>query len=337
MDTIKVRTPSDFNNPDASSKRKKHSTIACAHCRALKIRCQGGNPLESQPCKHCIHRMRPCNWPEEDGRKLKRQRSRSGSQNSGPSVGADRFADLAVSEEFAAPDLPVLKEHPHPEDQPSISRPREYSSNEYMTKPGIAAESTNRRTSDTPYKTVHYYRHHGPTAIAPGHKQVSVKARQDNDESQSRDQMIPVSNIPSSRQTSTLSASHPLFDDDSGLPQPAVLWQLLDIFFEYYGNFYCFLNKRYLIQRIKEGKPPVFLISVISALSARFCDPGMFSSYFSPLEDGVERDRWEFSAPFLERAKSLIVPTISLPTTDGVAGLLLLAFADFGDNNEAGE
>ena len=74
MDSIKVKTPRDFSS--ASPKRKKHSTIACASCRKLRIRCQGGQPPgqtnRTKPCNHCGNLRRECLWPEEDGRKRPR-------------------------------------------------------------------------------------------------------------------------------------------------------------------------------------------------------------------------------------------------------------------------
>jgi hypothetical protein len=38
----------------------------------------------------------------------------------------------------------------------------------------------------------------------------------------------------------------------------------------------------------------------------------------------------------LNQAKILLIPLLSIPSRDLVAGLLFLALAEFGDNNEAG-
>lgn len=38
----------------------------------------------------------------------------------------------------------------------------------------------------------------------------------------------------------------------------------------------------------------------------------------------------------LDRAKALTMPALDLPSPDVIAGLIMLAFVDSGDNNEAG-
>lgn len=51
----------------------------------------------------------------------------------------------------------------------------------------------------------------------------------------------------------------------------------------------------------------------------------------------MERDLWEFSKPFLDHAKALTMSAVDLPSPAVVGGLIMLAFVDFGDNNEAGK
>lgn len=74
----------------------------------------------------------------------------------------------------------------------------------------------------------------------------------------------------------------------------------------------------------------------MSALSSRFCDPDLLAPYLESRPEASEREQWELSAPFLEKAKAMVMSSYSLPTPDAVAALLMLAFVDFGDNNEAG-
>lgn len=74
----------------------------------------------------------------------------------------------------------------------------------------------------------------------------------------------------------------------------------------------------------------------MSALSSRFCEPELLSPYMESIPEGYKREQWELSAPFLEKAKEMVMSSYSLPTLDTVAALLMLAFVDFGDNNEAG-
>ena len=130
----------------------------------------------------------------------------------------------------------------------------------------------------------------------------------------------------------------PLFDKSTGLPAKDLLPELLDSFYDYYADNYFFLaNRRHLESLIEQGKASVFLICVMSALSSRFCSPNTFARYI-PLtkSNGTARKAWEFSTPFLEQAKFLMISALDLPSPDIVAGLLMLAFVDFGNNNEAG-
>ena len=342
MDSVKWEKLED---PSRSPKRKKHSSIACSHCRKLKIRCQGGNPApptqgaSSQACEYCAQRNIDCHWPTEDGRKLKRQRSRSASQSSSGSghAGFDRLVSLPFNEASTTStptQLPILEEY----------RAKDFKLAPSGQKPSLPRQQSNETqssdtrlssASDTPYTTVHYYRHHGPTALAPGHKQVSLKARHDDHEYSHAGQMIQPH--PGERQLVAGSYEAQLFDDVTGLPNQTILPSLLDTFFKYYGGLYCFINQRHLSHLLNSGKPPTFLVVVISALSSRFCDPELFRPFFPPLAKSAIRESWEYSTPFLEKAKSMVITAINLPSTDGIAALLLLSFADFGENNEAGK
>ena len=97
-----------------------------------------------------------------------------------------------------------------------------------------------------------------------------------------------------------------------------------------------FVNRRHLDSLIESGQVSVFLICAVSTLSSRFCPPELFRGYLPPRVDGSPRESWEYSIPFLQQTKSMLVAAIDLPSTDVVAGLLMLSYGDFGDNNEAG-
>lgn len=128
-----------------------------------------------------------------------------------------------------------------------------------------------------------------------------------------------------------------MFDNETSLPVEDVLPELLDAFFNYYADNFCFLNRSYLDQLLLRGQFSTFLICSMAALSSRFCCPQNFAKYFQPKDDGGLREGWELSSPFLERAKSLLVPLLGIPSCDVIAGMVLLSFAEFGNNSEAGE
>ena len=342
MDSINVRTPHDFEQtPGSGDKRKRHSSIACSCCRRLKIRCQGGESKTvspnsvPKPCNHCASLGKVCEWPEEDGRKQKRSRQLSAASSKAP-----LYSTIQESLTFTSPSSAGNPTPPMDAADPSRTAILSARGGHTFGDIGIqsrpsshaASVGTESTGSQTMYTTVHYYRHLGPTAIAPGHKMISLKARREGQPSahpspvRSASEMHP----PPLDRNLTLQ----LFDDATGLPVKEILSTLLDKYFEYYGDIFCFTNRNYLEELIDRGMPPVFLICVMSALSSRFCGPDFFAPYFPPIER--VREAWEHSAPFLEKSKSMIMSAMSLPTPDVAAGLLMMAFADFGDNNEAG-
>ena len=210
--------------------------------------------------------------------------------------------------------------------------------------------SSNSQPSDS-YTTIHYYRELGPTAIAPGHKRISIKVQQQQQQQQQQHHGSPFSDpsAPASHSTAYIqpltsvveepgSGDYPpLFDSETGLPVAKLLPDLLDAFFEYYADNFCFLNRCYLNQLLDRGEASVFLLCSMAALSSRFCNPAKFSSHFPPKEDGSQREGWELSNPFLERAKSLLMPLLGIPSCDVVGSMVMLSLAEFGNNSESGK
>ncbi|KAL8821163.1 MAG: hypothetical protein Q9223_000763 [Gallowayella weberi] len=194
--------------------------------------------------------------------------------------------------------------------------------------------------------TIHYYRELGPTAIAPGYKQISVKIQQQQQPHHGAATKYPsqastkpsahVQTLPSVIEDPEAARIPPLFDHETSLPVEDVLAELLDAFFHYYADNFCFLNRSYLDQLLLHGESSTFLVCSMAALSSRFCSPKKFAKYFQPKDDGSLREGWELSSPFLERAKSLLIPLLGIPSCDVIAGMVLLSFAEFGNNSEAG-
>lgn len=89
------------------------------------------------------------------------------------------------------------------------------------------------------------------------------------------------------------------------------------------------MNRRHVDMLIENGKASVFLICVMTALSSSFC-PRELAEFLPPTKvDGSQREMWEYSKPFLDRAKALTMPALDLPSPDVIAGLIMLAFIDF--------
>ena len=339
MDSIKLSTPQSFSASPSSPKRKKHTTIACEPCRKLKIRCLGGGataigsaPVVTSPCNHCASLSKQCVWPQEDGRKRGRTSSpgNAGGQDNFPRTRGDENSSLRS---MIAPPTPLSTESPQAPEPPADHRTSTSTAlptaNTGTNGNRSLGDRSDSSASETPYTTVHYYRHLGPTAIAPGHKKISLKARRHHHDTASRHPSV-----------SSSSRIHhggllPLFDS-TGLPVAALLPTLLDNFFRTYLDNMFFINRRHLDSLISSGEVSIFLICAMATLSSRFCPPEIFRDYLSPKADGSPRESWEYSIPFLQQTKSMLVAAIDLPSVDVVAGLLMLSYGDFGDNNEAG-
>ena len=338
MDSIKLSTPQSFSASPSSPKRKKHTTIACEPCRKLKIRCLGGGataigsaPVVTNPCNHCASLSKQCVWPQEDGRKRARTSSpgNAGGQDNFPRTRRDENSSLGS---MNAPPTPLSIESsqaPEPPANHGTSSSTDPAANTGTNGNPLLGDRSDSSASETPYTTVHYYRHLGPTAIAPGHKKISLKARRHNNDGESRHPSM------SSSSRNYQSGLLPLFDS-TGLPVAALLSTLLDSFFRTYWDNMFFINRRHLDSLISSGEVSTFLICAMSTLASRFCPPEIFTDYLSPKADGSPRESWEYSIPFLRQTKSMLVAAIDLPSVDVVAGVLMLSYGDFGDNNEAG-
>ena len=315
MDSITVHTVKELKDHNELPRKRKYTSKACSSCRKLKIRCRELTTTSGAPsCEHCSKTQTECSWPDTDGRKCRRARSPS------PCSLFSNATDLTVP--VAQPNANTIAEPP-PEERfngSSVSIPANG-----IQGYGPASFSP---VSQTPHTILQYYRYLGPTAIAPGYKKISLKIANDSNGSESQ----PVLRSDSSEQLGTS-----VFDPRTNLPRAELLPHLLDAFFEYYGSYFCFLYRRQLESLIKADEISTFLLCSIAALSARFCDPGVFAPYFPPLQGSEVRERWHYSLPFLSQAKTLLMPLLSIPSRDLVAGLLFLALAEFGDNNEAGK
>ena len=312
MDSITVHTVQDLKADAEIPRKRKYTSKACSSCRKLRIRCRELETSSGIPtCEHCFRIQAQCTWPESDRRKSRRTRSTSPCSTVSNVAEASRGIvpttsnqDPQAQQETFLQSIPVELHSEHPE-------------NAMVCSP----------LSHTSHTVVQYYRYLGPTAIAPGYKKISLKVA---NESIGCDDISLSRAISAQRDVSVL-------DPLTNLPRAELLPHLLDAFFEYYGSYFCFLNRSQLENLIQRDEISTFLLCSIAALSARFCDPDIFAPYLASLPQVEAQEHWHYSLPFLNHAKTLLVPLLSIPSRDVVAGLLFLALAEFGDNNEAGK
>lgn len=181
------------------------------------------------------------------------------------------------------------------------------------------------------------YRRLGPTAAAPGVRRLFVAVQpfptlpavQGRDDS--RTDSSP-GGLSISTPRSTWSAYNDLFDSQAQRPHSLILPIILDVFFDHFGGHFPFLQKRVLNYHVRTGEASSFLLNAISALTARFCP---LDGPLAILKDKF-KSKWRQGAPFLAKAKDQLASLLSIPASDVVAGLVIMAWVEFGDNNEAG-
>ncbi|KAF9881456.1 C6 transcription factor [Colletotrichum karsti] len=110
------------------------------------------------------------------------------------------------------------------------------------------------------------------------------------------------------------------------------LRRVTDVFFNRLAGHFPFINEHILHGHVRSGQCSSFLINSVVAVTLRFCPFEVFSGGV----ETVNESPWRNGAYFLKRAKEQLMSLLAIPTTDVVSGILILAWAEFGDNNEAG-
>lgn len=175
MDFIKVSTPQSFSGSPSSPKRKKHTSIACERCRKLKIRCLGGEataitslPVPAKPCGHCASLSKHCVWPQEDGRKRGRTSSpgNTNGQEDLPRPCGDETFSMRPTRSLIPPTHALSTESSQARGRSAdhgVSPPTVLpAANGGANDKSSLGERSDSSASETPYTTVHYYRHLGP-------------------------------------------------------------------------------------------------------------------------------------------------------------------------------
>lgn len=162
---------------------------------------------------------------------------------------------------------------------------------------------------------LYYYRLAGSTAIHPGINRISLKL-------QPRPPLVASAPVPSDQNVPPPSSWPEQIFDENCMPVPSVHLPLLDTFFRTMSQHFPSISKKRMQERLETGTMSAFFMNCICAIAARF-------------HPGTEGRAAEASAPFITKAQELVVPLVHLPAHDTVTGLLLLAWASYGQNSEA--
>lgn len=113
-----------------------------------------------------------------------------------------------------------------------------------------------------------------------------------------------------------------LFDEE-GMPLPHIREPLFELFYQRLSQHFPAISRRRMNERIETNTMSQFLANCICALAARFAPE-------------ANSDSSKAAAPFIAQAQSMLVPMTQLPTTEATSGLILLAWASYGQGNESG-
>ncbi|EIW70119.1 hypothetical protein TREMEDRAFT_29634 [Tremella mesenterica DSM 1558] len=156
----------------------------------------------------------------------------------------------------------------------------------------------------------------GSTAIHPGINRISLKLQRRQDTSSAAPQ-------PGTDDTPLPSPPAQDLFDSSGLPHPHIYKPLFDLFFKHASQHFPSVSRQRMDERFETGTMSAFQACCICAIGARFSE----SAKEAPIDA---------CAPFIAKAQELIIPLLHLPTYDVTTGLLLLSWANFGQNSESG-
>ncbi|EIM87625.1 uncharacterized protein STEHIDRAFT_168323 [Stereum hirsutum FP-91666 SS1] len=173
---------------------------------------------------------------------------------------------------------------------------------------------------------VHYYRFSGSTAIHPGFNRIVIKLRSSAIPPLPVSGSLPSPHSPSSSNFNDINGhARILNNNDPSAPSGPVLasepldHSLVDVFFENFAQHFPFVKRERVNERLADGSMSAFLLNAMNAVAARFAT--------APARKPQE---------YIDAAWTLAMPLMRLPSRDIAAGLLLLSWAEFGENSESG-
>ncbi|KIY44665.1 hypothetical protein FISHEDRAFT_67380 [Fistulina hepatica ATCC 64428] len=348
----------------------KRVPLACHRCRAKRARCSGDKPV----CLACARASEECTWPS--GRKRKRTRremeaderkEREAAAAAAASVSGRNIAKPYVTKKPAAilSSAPAgavsstsMWRYPPPAPAPFIWPPNNPDvpqaaslsalSSQTLTDLNRLGETSSERLVRAVESQVafiegdpsrqedlelFYYRFVSNSTDNPGINRIALKLhpRTSNTLHDTVKAPVPESEssshsqgLPPSAQSPSIFQTQELFDGSS-LPLPNVYIPLLDVFFRTIGRHFPSISRKRMEERLETGTMSAFLLNCALLWGTCF----VVTHY---TQSGICAD----CAPFITRAQELIIPLLHLPTTDSVTGLLLLAWANYGQNSESG-
>ncbi|ORY61059.1 hypothetical protein BCR35DRAFT_355220 [Leucosporidium creatinivorum] len=334
---IRSRSPASKEGTPGGSiegKTRKKVTLACGRCKRRKGKCDGVAPI----CGPCAAVGATCEIPDptSDGR---RRRGKSMTVTfASPTASSSRprpdfeqhdteqpsAQDCTSSSKSSLSDFSTSSFPLPSAQQPVVSLPPLSDSESLRT---LSEENLQASTLDADTPCLHYFRPYGATALQSGIEPIE-------------EIQLPVTAAPSFSRAQSPTGWTPfieprpsLFDESCpDVPRWEVMEELSLLFFARMGDQFPFLSMdtvRYMYniarspEQVEYLSAPLLLLG-IAALGARF-SPKYVPRGASPATSGT---------PFADKAKSLLLPLLAIPSGPTITCLLLLAHDAYGNNQE---
>ncbi|KAH9820194.1 fungal-specific transcription factor domain-containing protein [Melampsora americana] len=329
-------------NPHSKGETSARISLACLTsylrfiallCSSRKVRCNG-----KSPCASCVSSNRECTF---DQAKTKRKRKTRTVEHQ--NLKTDHPPSASLQSQALSPDsrrncFPPLHSSPLNPTSAATRHDHNQSNDRSPLTPHQSTMDTHLNFTNSPHRSpendisshsspptrIPYFRFLGPTAIAPGapFREISMKlvSQQANGNISGFDQKVNLNVSPiSSNAKGHLSHSMSLSDPITISQQD--FCKHVEVFYDHMGSFISCIDKEDLLVSLFQGKISEALKLAISAL-AECIQPS------STILDYTEL--WS------QRAKSLVIPHLSLPSLDTTYTLLLLAYLEFSRDKDSG-
>lgn len=311
--------------------KRRRINAACLTCRKRKTRCSGEKPC----CKTCTDNGHSCAGYAIPRNSFKANTTRNDEE------------EQDEEEDDTSDDIkhPRTSQSGHSKETPAGSGP-------HSIKPESATASVSQINANddhvpgmhdsTVQRRVPFFRYFGPTAIAPGFKQMVVQVRNRNHRKSNHSfSGLSEDSLPTRpRLSKDLSYHEPIFyDPTEPIPVPDIINKLCDAFFDNLGDHYPFLPRERFMKDLKEKKVDVILVDAVCAIAARFCTERSLTRPCDasvPLNEDGDVERAFRGQPYAQRAAHAVIDTFGCPTISVAQACLLLAYEEFGTDKDSG-
>ncbi|XAO26717.1 hypothetical protein I312_105557 [Cryptococcus bacillisporus CA1280] len=168
---------------------------------------------------------------------------------------------------------------------------------------------------------VPYFRFFGPTAIAPGYKQVVCDVSAPGS---------PIRVPPALPWDPMLQSDQTIMASDGESPSIDALKELLPVFRLHFGYFFPFLDLSIDDQGFLASCPPPHLLNIVCALAARYSQVYGMQPILGCADTGSPREIWA------SKAKGQVARNLAVASIEMVQTLLLISWYEFSQDRDGG-